>query len=145
AGLGLAGFFALAPERLGEGSPWWLYAGAAIGASAVVAVIPLASDRARAAIMAGLAALILYDVAGYLTVPRLQQLWLSERLAQAVERHAQPGDPPVVTAGYAEPSARFVLGTGTRLDLGPEAGATTARNGGLALVEEKERPAFLGA
>jgi hypothetical protein len=60
-------------------------------------------------------------------------------------RHALPNDPPVVTAGYAEPSASFLLGTNTKLLLGPEAGKTAAMDGGLALVDEGERAGFLDA
>jgi hypothetical protein len=87
----------------------------------------------------------LYAVAGFLTVPRLTELWLSPRLAQAVARHAALEDPPVVTAGYAEPSIAFLLGTRTLLDDGPEAGRAAASSGGLALVAEDQRRGFLGA
>jgi hypothetical protein len=95
--------------------------------------------------LASLSAVILYAVAGFLTVPRLTELWISPRLAQAVARHAEPKDPPVATAGYAEPSIAFLLGTQTRLDDGPEAGRAAASSGGLALVAEDQRGGFLGA
>jgi 4-amino-4-deoxy-L-arabinose transferase-like glycosyltransferase len=144
-GLALAGFLAFAPARLGNGSPWWLYASAAVGAFAIIAVIPLAQDKESAGAMAALAAVVLYGVAGFGTVPNLQRLWLSPRLAEAVKRHTAAGDPPVVTAGYAEPSIRFLLGTRTALYLGPEAGATTTAAGGLVLVNENERDGFLKA
>jgi hypothetical protein len=95
--------------------------------------------------MASLSAIILYAVAGFLTVPLLTELWISPRLAQAVARHAEPKDPPVVTAGYAEPSVAFLLGTRTLLDDGPEAGRAAASSGGLVLVAEDQRDEFLGA
>lgn len=141
-GLALAAFFVLAPERLGDGSPWWLYA-EALAAAVMIGVAFLVADRRMKGVAAALAALILYELGGYETVPRLQSLWLSPRLAAAVERHAQTGDPPVITAGYAEPSATFLLGTGTRLLLGDEAGKAAAQGGGLAAVEQGERSAFL--
>jgi len=144
-GLALAGFLAYAPERFGSGSPWWLYAGAAVGAVAIAATVPLTSDRRRSAAMAALAALVLYGIAGFATIPRLQMLWISPRLAEAVTRHARPDDPAVLTAGYAEPSASFLLGTQTKLLLGQEAGMIAAMDGGLALVDEGERAAFLDA
>jgi hypothetical protein len=73
----------------------------------------------------------------------LTDLWLSPRLAEAVARHAQAGDPPVVTAGYAEPSVAFLLGTRTGLDDGPGAGRSAALTGGLALVASDQQAAFL--
>ena len=147
AGIALAGFVAWAPQRFGSGSPWWLYAGAALGGAAVLAVIPNVASRRlwRAAGFAAAAAVILYGVAGFATVPRLTQLWLSPRLAEAVARHAQSGDPPIVTAGYAEPSIAFLLGTNTRLDDGPAAGRSAAQSGGLALVASDQEASFLNA
>ena len=64
-------------------------------------------------------------------------------MAEAVARHAKADDPPIVTAGYAEPSILFLLGTRTRLDDGPAAGRESGEAGGLALVEENERAVFL--
>jgi 4-amino-4-deoxy-L-arabinose transferase-like glycosyltransferase len=144
-GLVLAGFLAWAPGRFGQGAPWWHYGAVGTGAIAVLAVIPrIAAHRFKEAVaMASLSAILLYGVAGFLTVPRLTELWLSPRLAGAVLRHAQAGDPPVATAGYAEPSIAFLLGTKTALEDGPGAGRATAAKGGLALVNEDERAGFL--
>jgi 4-amino-4-deoxy-L-arabinose transferase-like glycosyltransferase len=144
-GLALALFLAIAPARLGGGTSWWLYAAAGLGGAAVLATIPgiLARRWAAAAAAAGLAAILLYGVAGFLTVPRLTELWLSPRLADAVARHARAGDPPVVTAGYAEPSIVFLLGTRTVLDNGPGAARATASMGGLALVSDDQAKSFL--
>ena len=147
AGLTLAGFVAWAPQRFGGGSPWWLYATAALGGIAVLAVIPSIVTRQlwRAASCAAFGAVVLYGVAGFLTVPRLTQVWLSPRLAEAVARHSQANDPPVVTAGYAEPSITFLLGTKTALEDGPAAGRTAAMAGGLALVSSDQQESFLSA
>ena len=146
-GLALAGFVIWAPQRFGTGSPWFLYAATGLGIIAVLAVIPemLARRFTRAAGMASLSAVILYSVAGFLTVPRLTDLWISPRLVEAVARHSQGSDPPVVTAGYAEPSIAFLLGTRTLLDDGTEAGRAAASSGGLALVAEDQEDGFLGA
>jgi 4-amino-4-deoxy-L-arabinose transferase-like glycosyltransferase len=146
-GLALAVFVVWAPQRFGTGSPWWLYPAAGLGGLAVLAAVPqmLAHRFYGAFAMASLSAIILYAVAGFLTVPRLTDLWISPRLAQAVARHAEFKDPPVVTAGYAEPSIAFLLGTRTLLDDGPEAGRAAASSGGLALVAEDQRGGFLGA
>jgi 4-amino-4-deoxy-L-arabinose transferase-like glycosyltransferase len=146
-GLALAVVVAWTPQRFGTGSPWWLIFAACLSGLAVLAAIPqmLARRFYRGFALASLSAIILYAVAGFLTVPRLTELWISPRLAQAVARHADPKDPPVAAAGYAEPSIAFLLGTQTRLDDGPEAGRAAASSGGLALVAEDQRRGFLGA
>jgi len=146
-GFALAAFLVLAPGRFGSGAPWWLYPVAALAMIAIIAVIPrvIARRLPAAMAMASLSALLLYGIAGLITVPRLTQLWLSPRLAEAVSRHSERRDPPVVTAGYAEPSIAFLLGTHTALDDGPEAGHATAKAGGLALVADDQRDGFLAA
>jgi 4-amino-4-deoxy-L-arabinose transferase-like glycosyltransferase len=146
-GLAIAGALAWAPQRFGAGAPWWVYVAAGLGGLSVVAVIPamMAHRFAAAFGVATVSAIILYQVAGFLIVPRLTALWLSPRLAQAIARHAEPRDPPVVTAGYAEPSIAFLLGTDTVLEDGLKAGAVIARSGGLALVTEDQRGGFLQA
>ena len=146
-GLALVAFLVWAPQRFGNGTPWWLYAGAVLGGMTVTAVVPpvLRGRLSTGAALAALSAVILYSVAGFLTVPRLTDLWLSPRLAEAVARHAQAGDPPVVTAGYAEPSIAFLLGTKTGLDDGPGAGRSAASTGGLALIASDQQAAFLAS
>jgi 4-amino-4-deoxy-L-arabinose transferase-like glycosyltransferase len=146
-GLALTASLAWAPQRFGMGTPVWLFAAAGLGALSVTAVVPfvIAQRFTAAMAMASLSAVIVYGLAGFATVPRLTELWLSPRLADAVARHAAAGDPPVVTAGYAEPSIAFLLGTNTALDDGPEAGRITAMAGGLALVVQDQRGGFLNA
>jgi 4-amino-4-deoxy-L-arabinose transferase-like glycosyltransferase len=146
-GFVLAGFLALAPARFGAGTPWWLDAAVALGVVAMLATVPkiLARRVAAGTMMAAASAIFLYGIAGFLTVPRLTDLWLSPRLADAVARHAAAGDPPVVTAGYAEPSIAFLLGTKTALVDGVGAGDAAAALGGLALVSDDQRAPFLDA
>lgn len=81
--------------------------------------------------------------------PRLEPLWLSQRVALAMESNGLapragvvPG--PVEVAGYAEPSLVFALGTDTGLG-GPEEAAEAIAEGRTAVVEKKEQPAFLAA
>ncbi len=143
-GLFFAGFVAFAPNHFGYGSVWWLHAGAAVGIAAIIAALVLIvrGQRIEAMLMAMLAALVLYTFAGIGTVPRLQQLWLSPRLYEAVQENMRAGDPPVVVSGYAEPSLIFLLGTPTRIANGNNPAGIAAARGGLALIETKQQPAF---
>jgi hypothetical protein len=75
--------------------------------------------------------------------PRLSQLWISQQLKPLVEANTQPGDPPPAIAGYQEPSLVFALGADVNLTDGAGAAQAGAKSGGLALVEDAERGAFL--
>ena len=145
-GVVLAGFLLWAPSRFGAGPAPWLYVVAALALLAVgaAAFMMLRNKRIEAVGMAGLSAMLLYAIAGYGTVPALDEFKLSPHLAEAVARHRLATDPPVILAGYSEPSAMFLLGTKTRLMNGPEAGAAAA-SGGLAAVERGEQLVFLQA
>jgi len=89
------------------------------------------------------AAIVLYGVLTLGAAPQLQQLWVSERVAALVARDARAGDPPVVLAGYEEPSLVFRLGTTTRLAVdGAVAANTIADSGGLALIEQRQGESF---
>ena len=76
-------------------------------------------------------------------IPRLGDLMVSPREAAMVARHIRAGDPPVVLSGYTEPSAVFLLGTQTHLAKGRDAAGIAAGQGGLALIEDGQRSAFL--
>ena len=81
--------------------------------------------------------------------PRLEPLWLSQRLALAMESNglaprAGVVAGPVEVAGYAEPSLVFALGTNTGLGGAKEAAEAIAE-GRTAVVEKHEQPAFLAA
>jgi 4-amino-4-deoxy-L-arabinose transferase-like glycosyltransferase len=78
-----------------------------------------------------------------LTGPRLDQFWISSRLGTTVAKDRIAGDPPPVLAGYEEPSLVFALGADTGLSDGKGAAEMGARQGGLALIEDGERPQFL--
>jgi len=145
AGIALAVFVAWAPDQYGSGGTIALYlaAAAAIGIVLAVLVPALKGRKLAAAGLATLSAVILYYAAGFLAVPHANELWLSQRLSDSVARHAMPGDPPVVTAGYAEPSIRFLLGTKTALETGAGAALIAATSGGLALVDSEDNDNFL--
>jgi 4-amino-4-deoxy-L-arabinose transferase-like glycosyltransferase len=67
-------------------------------------------------------------------LPQADRLWLSARVAGAIERHASEG--PVSLVGFSEPSAIFLLGTETRLtDADGAATALAARPGSAAVVD----------
>jgi 4-amino-4-deoxy-L-arabinose transferase-like glycosyltransferase len=141
----LAAAVVLAPDRYGAGAPVWLIALAALVAAAGVAgaVLLLLRKPMPALLAAGFAALVLYPVLMWAVAPRLNEIWISPRLQALVAKDSQPGDPAPVTAGYDEPSLIFLLGTRTRIATGAEAADIAAGQGGLALVDDRQRPAFL--
>ncbi len=83
-----------------------------VAAAVVPAVLILATaitalrGAARPAIAwATVSALALYAAITLVAAPRIDQFWVSPREAQMVAKHTEPGDPPVVLAGYTEASA----------------------------------------
>ena len=74
--------------------------------------------------------------------PGLTQLWMSQRLKALVLKDRLPDDPPPSLAGYEEPSLVFALGKDVDLTDGAGAARQGAELGGLALVEDFQRPAF---
>ncbi|MDE2464652.1 MAG: glycosyltransferase family 39 protein, partial [Alphaproteobacteria bacterium] len=99
--------------------------------------------RGQALLAAILAALIFYPSLMWGTAPRLQRIWLSPRLARIVERNRRPDDPPIIVSGYDEPSIIFLLGTRTQVETGAQAARQAVRDGGLVLVDQHQRPAFM--
>ena len=93
--------------------------------------------------LALLSLLILVPMLTVATGPHLTRLWVSERLAALVTKDARPDDPPPALAGYEEPSLVFALGADIDLTDGRGAAEQGAAMGGLALVDDRERPAFL--
>jgi 4-amino-4-deoxy-L-arabinose transferase-like glycosyltransferase len=128
-------------------APVWLIVASVAGAAIGLVAIPrfFKGDAPGAVGFAGLAAIVLYAVLTLGGAPLLQQLWVSPRAAALAAKDARPGDPPVVLAGYEEPSLVFLLGTNTRLAVdGSAAADAVADAGGLALIERKERERFTG-
>jgi len=92
----------------------------------------------------GLAALVIFTptLTAYVG-PRLERLWMSEKLKTAVAHLSHPGDPPPTIAGYQEPSLVFALGKDVVLADGKGAAEASVKSGGLALIEDDERGDFL--
>ncbi|MEJ1970411.1 MAG: glycosyltransferase family 39 protein [Rhizomicrobium sp.] len=141
----LAAALILVPKIYGAGTTWWLIAAAAAGAAfgLTALILHLRRSQILSAAFAALAVLVFYPAITAGAAPRLDRLWISPRAAALVAKDTRPGDPPPALAGYTEPSLMFLLGTETRLTDGIGAAEAGAFQGGLALVEDKERPAFL--
>jgi len=139
----------LAPRTFGEGAGWqvfWpLYAAAGAGACMAVTALVLAMLRKPLpAVVLGFVSVLVFAPALTAYVgPRLDQLWISERLKTMVEAARRPNDAPPALAGYQEPSLVFALGKDVVLADGKGAAEASARAGGLALVEDESRGDFL--
>ena len=135
----------LAPRYFGDGVAWPVYAAAGAGASLAIAALVLAIlKKPLLAVVLGFASLLVFTPALTAYVgPRLEQLWITERLKPMVEAAHQPGDAPPALAGYQEPSLVFALGKDVVLGDGKGAAEASARTGSLALVEDEARGDFL--
>lgn len=131
--------------KYGEGLTWWLIAlpvlVALLALSALVAHLRKAEVGAFA--LAVLTVLVAYPMLTAGAAPRLDRIWISPRAAALIAKYAKPGDPPPAAAGYIEPSLVFALGSDTRLTDGRGAAEIGRLQGGLALIADAERPAFL--
>jgi 4-amino-4-deoxy-L-arabinose transferase-like glycosyltransferase len=146
-GLALAAVPVAAPMLHGDGPVAWSWIAALGGVAAVAgAWVQIARRRflnAAAAAMAG-AAVLWMAVFGGVMADGLDDLWVSEAVAQARDAHAPGG--LLAVAGYHEPSLVFLAGTATRLTGGAGAADTLATvPGALAAVEERQMEAFRGA
>jgi len=132
------------PELHNLRAPAWLIAVACIGLVIALGALVAFLRRANlaAAVLAFSSVLVLYPLLTAFVGPRLEQLWVSPRAAAAAVALSKPGDPPPALAGYVEPSLVFLLGTETRQTDGRGAAEVGAAQGGLALVEDREQPAF---
>ncbi|MBV9548453.1 MAG: glycosyltransferase family 39 protein [Alphaproteobacteria bacterium] len=135
----------LLPRLYGGGDVLWLWAPAGIGSVLALAALGLFafSKRGWALALSLAAALTLFPALSAGAGPRLQQLWLTTRLAAAAIKDGRAGDPPPVLAGYEEPSMLFALGSDLGLSDGAGAADMVARDGGLALIEAREKGSFL--
>jgi 4-amino-4-deoxy-L-arabinose transferase-like glycosyltransferase len=146
--VGLAALVAapvVAPRLYGTGVDWHILAAAGVGGllGLIAWSLYLRRSMILATFFATATVLALYPAITTLAAPRLDQLWVSPRAAAAIAAHTQAGDPPATLAGYTEPSMMFLLGTETRLTDGGGAAEIGAQEGGLVLIEDRERPAFL--
>lgn len=143
--LALAAACVVLPRFLGGSLSWPIAAGATAALALASAAMFLLLHRraAEAAALGVVSALVYYLILAFGTVPQLPDVWLSPRAAHLVAAYREPGDGPVVLDGYDEPSLVFILGADTRIASSRTAGAASARSGGLALVEDRNRVQFL--
>jgi len=147
-GLGVAAFALtpeLAPRWFGDGTNALLIAGACAGAIAGFAAVFFLVTRKTmyAALCAVAAAVIYYPLIGWGVAAHVDQIWMSPKAASLVAKDKLPEDPPVILAGYVEPSLVFLLGTDTVIANSTDAADLAAKQGGLALVEDHTRQRFL--
>ena len=122
-------------------------AGGLFAAAGAVGAYLLVRQAPQAALLSALALAVLgHGALAAAFAPRLDPLWLSARLEQALETtrllpRQGIAEAPVAVAGYAEPSLVFALGTATELD-GPAEAAQAVVEGRPAIVEQKEDAAF---
>lgn len=123
-----------------------MLAAALLAILAVAASVLQLSRKPLSACLAAIAAaLLLYPIASAVVAPTLGQVWMSRAIAVRMAHDRARSDPAPVLAGYVEPSAVFLLGTETHLESGRAAGQLAAHQGGLALIEDRERAHFLQA
>jgi 4-amino-4-deoxy-L-arabinose transferase-like glycosyltransferase len=145
--IGLAGMVAapiILPRLYGDGGDLSLVAYVAVAGLLGLGAPVLFATGGRM-IALGLAFAAFLILTPTLTVgvgPGLTQFWVSERLKALVLKDRMSDDPPPALAGYEEPSLVFALGKDVNLTDGAGAATQGAEQGGLALVEEFERPAF---
>jgi 4-amino-4-deoxy-L-arabinose transferase-like glycosyltransferase len=135
----------LAPNYFGGGAGWQVLTAAGVGAALAIAALVLAILRKPLpAVLLGLVSLLVFAPALTAYVgPRLDQIWITERLKPMVEAASRPGDAPPAVAGYQEPSLVFALGKDVVLADGKGAAEASARAGSLALVEDEALGDFL--
>jgi 4-amino-4-deoxy-L-arabinose transferase-like glycosyltransferase len=137
----------LVPMQLGSSTNAASISGALL-VLAISAAALLLLFRHRAVAAAGFAlasALLFYPLLSAGVAPDLSAVWMSRSIAAHVAHDRTSSDPSPVLAGYVEPSLVFLLGTDTRLQTGKVAGATMAQQGGLAIIEDRDRQRFLEA
>ncbi len=135
----------LAPHYFGGAMQWPLLVLAGMGASLALAALVLALLRksALAVMLSLLAMLVFVPMLTAYVGPRLDQLWITQRLKPLADAAYQPGDPPPALAGYQEPSMVFTFGKDVVLTDGAGAADAGAKSGGLALVEDEAVGDFL--
>jgi 4-amino-4-deoxy-L-arabinose transferase-like glycosyltransferase len=136
-------YYATAMPALADNWPLAAVIGVAGLAGLVALILFLNGLRLSALVASFVASAILVLTLTAWIGPRLDQLWISERLAALVAKDRQPSDPPPLLAGYQEPSLVFALGWDVGLTDGRGAADQGARAGGLALIDDQERPSFL--
>jgi hypothetical protein len=143
----LAGAVFILPMRYGGMVPLPVVLGAciAVGLGGAAVVFQQRCRPITAVCCATICAGLFYPIFALGVAPQLQALWLSPRAATAAAKSRHPGDPPVVLAGYVEPSLVFLMGNDTRIETGESAAKLSAEEGGLVWVDDREKAMFLAA
>lgn len=118
---------------------------AVAGGLGLAAMIQIGRDRMAAALCLAAAAGVGFSALSKgAAIPSAQDLMVSQRVAASLERAGLGDDParPIVGAGYSEPSLIFLTRTNTELTT-PERAASLAVDGGSAVVDQAQMPAFL--
>lgn len=141
----------LAERFGGPGALVWAAVAAALLAIAGLAgAMLLVQGRAGLAVaVAAVLGLAAHGAAFAGLAPRLDGLWVSNRIVQilgaaGLDPRAGVTPGPVAVAGFGEPSLDFALGGQTEL-LSPEDAAAAVRTGRPAIVEARDEDAFLAA
>jgi 4-amino-4-deoxy-L-arabinose transferase-like glycosyltransferase len=80
------------------------------------------NERYYAALVTGvISAALLYVSAFRVVLPNMDAIWVTQRIDQIAEMLKPCSSTPIVLTRYREPSAVFLLGTGTRMETEPEA------------------------
>jgi 4-amino-4-deoxy-L-arabinose transferase-like glycosyltransferase len=128
---------------IAENWPVQAAVGAAAFAGLAALILFLIGKRLSALVASFAAAAILILTLTAWIGPGLDSLWISQRLATLVTKDRAASDPPPMLAGFEEPSLVFALGSDVSLTDGRGAADQGAKTGGLALVDDQERPPFL--
>jgi 4-amino-4-deoxy-L-arabinose transferase-like glycosyltransferase len=151
-GLVLAGAVFYLLSLYGDASGAWAatLAGGLLAATGLVGAYLMVRQAPQAALLSSVVLAVLGHAAlAAALAPRLDPLWLSDRLERAMgQARLLPrqgvAEAPVAVAGFAEPSLVFALGTATELD-GPAEAAQAIVEGRPAIVEQHEEQAFRDA
>jgi 4-amino-4-deoxy-L-arabinose transferase-like glycosyltransferase len=91
-------------------------------------------------------AILIHAATFGLVLPRMESVWLAPRIAEAVKRQARCPKPEVVSAGFAEASLVFSVGTKIQLTFGEPAAAFLVAGGcRVALIDQPQEQEFLQA
>lgn len=136
----------VAMQRFGGGITPVAIALAGIGIAGAAAAMVLAwkGEALGAIALLAIAALPVHGLTFGLAAPAISGLWMTPRIAAAIERDVTCADRSVASAGYSEASLIFTIGTGVQLLDGAAAADFLALPGcRVALIDPQNEPAFL--
>lgn len=130
-----------------QGKVHWLGLGLSVLAIALatLSTVWMMQNRLRYGFSALTGAVVTLYIMGYaLLMPDARNLWLSDRIAEAITRHTTCNEPLKLVAGYAEPSLVFRIGTQVRRLSGEQAAeAFYAAPCAIAAVTSTELTPFM--